>query len=250
MSAHTFRYRVDTVPRRGEELTLGRGDGHHLARVVRRKAGDRIEVIDSAGVLWPARVVEPGPPARVEIVGPATPVPAAAPIRLFLGLLDWARLDTAHGQLTEIGVPEVVLFTSERAGRAPGEKEWARREARLERVADSAAKQSGAGTRPTVRGVVAFDAVLEDIAAGGGYLLHPAARQSLHASLRGHEGATATLVIGPEAGFSANELSRAEQSGAVVCGLGRRVLRTGTAAVVGVSAAMVALGALDPREVD
>jgi 16S rRNA (uracil1498-N3)-methyltransferase len=247
MSTHVFRYRVDVPVAPGAPLTLDPHDSHHLARVVRRHAGDAIEIIDSAGAMWPARVVSPGPPARVEVLGPAAPPPVAAPVRVYLGLLDWARLDATHAQLTELGVPELVLFSSERAARTPGRKEWQRRRARLDRVADAAARQSGAATRPAVRGVVPFGGVLEEIAPGGGYLLHPAARQSLGAALAIHEGPTATLVVGPEAGFSADELSRAERRGATVCGLGRRVLRTGTAAVVAVSAAMAALGALEPE---
>ncbi len=247
MSTHTFRYRVETIPRSGDEVTLAEDDAHHLARVVRRRAGDQIEVIDAAGALWPARVVESGPPARVEILGPASPPPAPAPVRLYLGLLDWARLDAVHGHLTELGVHEVVLFTSERAGRTPGPKEWVRRVSRLDRVADSATRQSGSGVRPSVRGVVALDTVLEEIAPGEGYLLHPEARATLPAALRGHEG-TATLVVGPEAGFSSDEVARAEGLGIAVCGLGHRVLRTGTAAVVGVSSAMAVLGAFDRQE--
>jgi 16S rRNA (uracil1498-N3)-methyltransferase len=164
-----------------------------------------------------------------------------------VGLVDWGRLDATHAQLTELGVPEVVLFMSERAGRTPGQKEWLRRASRLDRVAGAAARQSGSGARPTVRGVVAFETVLDEIAPGGTYLLHPSARLSLGAALGGHEGPTATLVVGPEAGFTAGEVARAHERGATVCGLGRRVLRTGTAVVVAVSAAMLALGALDPE---
>ena len=204
-------------------------------------------MIDSTSALWPARIVDIGPPTRVEIVGSAIPPPPHAPVRLYVGLLDWARLDAAHGQLTELGVPEVVLFTSARAARTPGQKEWLRRASRLDRVADAAARQSGLGARPTVRGVVAFETVLDEIVPGDSYLLHPAARLSLDVALAGHEGSSAMLVVGPEAGFTADEVAGAQDHGATVCGLGRRVLRTGTAAIVAVSAAMLALGALDPE---
>ena len=247
MSRHVFRYRVDRPLGPGAEVALDDEDSHHLARVVRRAVGDSVEVTDGDGLRWEAEVAAPGPPARVRVLAGPLAAPSVAPVRLYLGLLEWKRLDTLHAQLTELGVPEVVLFSSSRAGRLPGRQEWARRAERLDRVSEAAARQSGA-TPVAIRGVVAFGTVLDEVAPGGGYLLHPAARRPLTTALTGHGADTLALLVGPEAGFAASEISDARSAGVEVCGFGGRVLRAGTAALVATTAAMLALGALDPVE--
>ena len=67
---HTFRYLVAGAPDAGQELTLSPADSHHLARVVRRRPGDEIELTDGAGRMWAAVVVEAGASSTVRVVAP------------------------------------------------------------------------------------------------------------------------------------------------------------------------------------
>jgi len=244
MGTHVFRYLVDGELAVGQVRLLSNEDSHHLVRVVRRTPGDELRLLDADGTIWPAVVVDAEMPASVRVTGPGAPAAERAPVHVYLGLLDWSRLDTAHAQLTELGVPDVTIFSSERSGRIPKAEEWARRASRLDRVAESAARQSAAAGLPNVRGVVPFDEVIQEIPTGHGYLLHPLSRTALATALADGSGVPACIVIGPEAGFSDDELDAADAVGISVCGLGERVLRTGTAVVVAVSVALAAVGAL------
>ena len=243
---HTFRYLVADAPEAGAEVTLSPADSHHLARVVRRRPGDAVELIDGAGTRWAAVVVEAGEPARVRVEA-ASPV-SAPPVSVILyqGLIDGGRLDTVVEKAAELGVEEVAVVVTERVRRVPGADAWERRRQRLLRVAESAARQSGQARLPRVRGLVPFTDVLSEIPAGEGYLIDPRGDASLPPALSGREGAPArvSLVVGPEAGFGDTEVAAARAAGLSVCGLGGAILRAETAALVAVSLVLAAGGAL------
>lgn len=238
---HVFRYLVAAAPRPGEEVVLGDEDSHHLARVVRRGPGDAVELVDPEGGRWSAVVVAPGPPAAVRVTAGAPVAPAAGPIALHLGLAEWGRLDTAVEKAVELGAGEVTLFTSERAGRVPSADAWERRRERLQRVADAAARQSGRPPLGRVRGLVPFADVITAIPSGEGFLIDPRGDAPLLESL-GAPGAPVALVVGPPAGFSADEVAMARSAGMRVCTLGPAVLRSETAAIAAVALAGAARG--------
>lgn len=241
---HVFRYRHEMAFAAGAEITLDDDASHHLARVIRRSAGSEVEIVDSAGRIWPAEVVEPGPPARVRVADAPRIAPIRPPIRLFVGAAEAARLDLVAEKATELGAREIAVFRSERADRAPGAASWDKRRRRLERVARAAALQAGWGAPPAISGVLAFEDVLATPAPGHGHLLDPEADTALDAALdRPPDGGREIcLVIGPPAGFSRDEVARAAAAGLEIVRLGEGVLRTETAAI---SALALAVGARD-----
>jgi 16S rRNA (uracil1498-N3)-methyltransferase len=243
---HTFRYLVADAPEAGAEVALSAADSHHLARVVRRRPGDTVELMDGAGTRWTAVVVEAGERARVRVeAASAAPAPPVSVI-LYQGLIDAGRLDTVVEKAAELGVEEVAVVVTERARRVPGAEAWERRRQRMLRVAESAARQSGQARLPRLRGLVPFPEVVSEIPAGEGFLIDPRGDASLPSALTGREGARArvSLVVGPEAGFGEAEVAAARTGGLAVCGLGTGILRAETAALVAVSLALAAGGGL------
>ena len=93
MTSHTFRYVAAGTVVAGGAVELTDADTHHLVRVVRRGQGDQVEVIDDAGRIWPGVVDELGPPARVRVAQAPRHGPPTLPVDLFVGLLEWGRLD-------------------------------------------------------------------------------------------------------------------------------------------------------------
>jgi 16S rRNA (uracil1498-N3)-methyltransferase len=228
-------------------LTLSQADSHHLVRVVRRGAGDRIELIDPRGRLWPATVVEIGPPVTVLVADEAHAGLPPAPVILYQGLADWGRLDMLTEKAAELGVAEVVIFVSERARRVPEPDAWRRRRERLSRVVESAARQAGRGHLTRIRGLLPLDAVLGEIPPGEGLFLDSRGERTLTESLAESAGVVETvrLVVGPDTGFSDAEVRRAREAGLQACGIGPAMLRAETAALVGLSLVLEAIGALD-----
>jgi 16S rRNA (uracil1498-N3)-methyltransferase len=153
-------------------------------------------------------------------------------------------MSTLVEKAAELGVAEVVLVASERARRLPDEETVARRLERLRRVCESAARQAGRAGLTRCRGLIPFASVIAEIPHGEGFLLDPEGDVPLARAL-GWAPARLSLVVGPDAGFSREEVAAGRAAGLRVAGLGPAVLRAETAGIVGASLALAAMGALD-----
>jgi 16S rRNA (uracil1498-N3)-methyltransferase len=238
---HVFRYLVSEAPRAGDTVALSDEDTRHLVRVVRRGPGDRLELTDGAGRLWPATVVATGPPATVRVEAPR-PAPAPAPVVLYQGLIEGNRLDLVVEKAAELGIARVVLVTGERGRRTPAPEAAARRLERLRRLAAAAARQAGHGHLLEVEGLVPFGDALDEVRPAGGYLIDARGELALTDALGRRPASPAALFVGPEAGFSEAELGAARDAGLAACRLGPVTLRAETAALVAMSLALGASG--------
>jgi 16S rRNA (uracil1498-N3)-methyltransferase len=246
---HLFRYVVDQAPVVGASMTLADDGSHHLARVVRRRPGDEVEVIAPDGALWPCEVVDAGPPSVVRVTGPGRPGPRVAPVDLWVGLCEPGRLDLVVEKAAELGIRRVDVMVTARAKRVPDEAAWARRMERMARVAEGAARQSGRGTWPVPGPLVPFAHVLNHIAPEQGIVLDPRAATPLAGVLAARPGGAAvTVLVGPDTGFSGAEVDAAIAAGAAAAGLGGGMLRTETAAIAAATLALAARGGLGDDE--
>ena len=239
---HTFRCIVsDLAP--GATVELTSADTHHLIRVARRSVGDDIELIDAQGQLWSARLVELGPPARAQVALTPKPAPPTLPVRLWVGLADFGRLDTLVEKATELGVAAITVISSARVRRIPDREAFITRRARMVRVAEAAAKQSGRAVIPEIAGVTAFADAVATPAAGARVLIDPRGRAGLGELLR-EIGGPVDIIIGPDAGFDPTELELAASAGVQIARMGDAVLRTETAALAALVIAADGLGML------
>lgn len=242
---HTFRSTVGDVPQPGVVVMLGVDDGHHLIRVARRGVGDATEVIGPDGQIWPAVIEAVGPPVQLRVGDTPRRGPSVVPIDLYIGSLEWGRFDLVIEKCTEIGIASVTMFSSERAGRKADQQGFDRRRERLDRLADAAAKQSGQGRRPALRGLVPFSAVIQAIPPGAGFVVDARGERTLGQALRAAAPERAAIVVGSDAGFSEAEIDQARQAGVAICGLGASTLRAETAALVAVAVAADGLAAME-----
>ena len=101
---HVFRYAVAEDPGAGREIALASEDAHHLTRVVRRGAGDPVELIGPDGRIWPAVVVTAGAAATVRATGearePAPPRVQAVARALWSFRRLWVRVINDHSPRT------------------------------------------------------------------------------------------------------------------------------------------------------
>ena len=200
-------------------------EAHHLLRVLRLRVGDRFAAFDGSGAEALAEIVAPGPPLRARVLEWRTPeVEAATAVTLYLALVKGERFDWAVEKATELGVACLVPMTTERTEvRDPGEP----RRGRWERLATSAACQSGRVRVPRIGAPVSLpQAVQEASNASQGVILAPGGPP-----LAGPWGPRVALLVGPEGGFSEAELDLARSAGLAPAGLGPRILRVETAAL-------------------
>ncbi len=219
--AHVFRFFLPAggAVASGERVELSRDDAHRVHKVLRLEAGEAAEVADGLGRVFTATVDEPK--LGTLLLGAELPAqPPLAPIRVLLAQ-SGPRADDAVEKLVELGVAEIGPLLA--AGR--------RREARTdrwERIAAGAAAQAKLPLVPTILDPIDYNAALM---AGAIVCSHDEHDTSLAAALAAAPHPI-TLLIGPEAGFGADELAAARDAGCPIVTLGGTVLRTETAAIV------------------
>jgi 16S rRNA (uracil1498-N3)-methyltransferase len=240
------RFFVSGVFGRGDVVDLAGEDARKLLVVLRRTAGDAVEVVDSGGRSFGAVLEVEGSSVRARLVAEvATPRAPSLSITLAQGVPKAAKMDFVVEKATELGVARIVPFTSERTvgeGKRDGKLE------RWRRLARSAAQQCGRRDVPAVDAPLSFQALLERFASYDIALVPwevaetVPLRERLPALLAG--AASVLVAIGPEGGLSHGEALAAEAAGAVLVSLGSRILRTETAGLVACSALLYASGDL------
>src|SRR5207247_2195468 len=146
------------------------------------------------------------------------------------------KLDWAVQKLTELGAGRISFLLTQRTVVSPGDGRWDSRLARYRRIAQEAVEQCGRVLLPEIG---APEPLQQCVEAGEGprLILDPSSGASLLEALGScHEGLI--LLIGPEGGFTPEEILAARAAGAHGVSLGRRTLRAETAAIA--AAAVIA----------
>lgn len=204
-------------------------DAHHLARSLRARVGQTVEVIDPAGYLLQVRLEQVGP-ARVEGTVVAerehNPEPAAR-ITVAIANLPAPALELVLARCTEAGAAAFVVFRADRSvGR--GEKI-----ARWTAICREAAMLAARLRVPDVSIAPSTD----DVVRGAGHAVMLARDAPVRlADVGGPR--DVTLMIGPEGGWTERELAL----GTPAASLGPRNLRADTAALVGLAIALAQRG--------
>ena len=239
------------VPRAelGEDFLVLTGENAAHARVLRLKNGDAVTVCDGEGEEWHCVVsdVAPGQVSLVVQEHTAAKSEAAVFCSVYMAFAKADKFEHVIQKATELGAGEIVAFPSSRCVARLDEKTLAKKLERWQKIAASAAEQSGRGRIPQVRAVRSFrEAVLE--AAERELALFPYENektQSLRACLSAGGYQSVSIMTGPEGGFSEDEVAFAGQNGMKICSLGPRILRCETAPLCALTAVLYAAGALD-----
>ena len=157
------------------------------------------------------------------------------------------KLDEVVRAATALGVGRIVVAESTRAiGRDGG---GPRRSERWNAIALDAARQSGRGDLPELEAPSPLTEVLARHAAlpAPKLCLHPQAERGLGAALAALRGAGLTLLVGPEGGFTSEELALAATAGFELVSFGPFVLRTELAGIAALGAVLAARSELEGR---
>jgi 16S rRNA (uracil1498-N3)-methyltransferase len=230
------RFFVEGEQEVGGAVEIHGGDAHKITRVLRLRAGDRIEIVDSRACAFAAAIEEAGQVVRarlIDVVAHRVPEVKRLIIEVAQAVPKAARMDFVVEKATELGAAAFLPFYSERSvGRRVGPEKLAR----WRRIARSASQQSGRREVPEIHEPLEFDALVERF---GEYdrvffAWELAPPEPLHDRLRGllPQAGRVLIVVGPEGGFAHAEAEAATSRGAHVLWLGSRILRTDTAAVV------------------
>lgn len=218
----------------GQRLTLPDGEAHHVRKVLRGRRGDLLEVVDARGWLFAAELGEGDGAVAVEAL--AVPDGSGGEVTLYQAVPKGRHMDLVVEKATELGVDGIVPLATER-GVVRLDDGGSKLE-RWRRVAVAAARQSLRLRVPRVRGAKAFREAVAETGAEG-ILLHNAPElPRLEGCVSGR---AVSLFVGPEGGWSEEELRLAEESGLRTAQLGPYRLRSETAGMVAVARARAVL---------
>jgi len=215
---------------RGQDLVFTGDEAKHAQRVKRVKAGERVLGLDGTGVLVTGEVVGVGRELVVRVLETTQSEPPAPAVEVWAPMPKGSASGDLVDMLTQVGASSWIPMTTKRSVSPLSEA----KRPRLERVAVEACKQSrrawlmGIGRETPMGEAFADDGALVLIADQQGA---PVPGGSDHERIR--------LLVGPEGGFTDEELAMAVDRGATPCSFGPHVLRIEVAATVGCASLLV-----------
>lgn len=230
------RFLAESVDAAAGTARLSEDEARHLAQVLRLAAGDDVAVFDGAGREFRARierVSRDGADLRLLEDVPAAPEPAVR-LTLAQAVIKGDKMDDLVRDATMMGVTAIEPLVTEhtaahmKEGRAP--ERW-------RRIAIASAKQCRRAVVPAIGVGTRFpDWLAQDRAERRVLLVEPSAAIEGHpaSTLAGNRPVSASLLVGPEGGWSLKEIEAAVAAGYVPITLGRRTLRADAVAAVAI----------------
>ena len=230
-------------------VTLPAEVASQLSRVLRARLRDEITVLDDTGMEYVVRldaVDRDSASGTVISKSPSQGEPSVA-ITLYQGILKADRFEYVLQKGSELGISSFVPVNCHRT--ISQNRPSSPRYTRWRKIIAEASEQSGRGRLPVVQEVIDFDSACEKAI---GFSLIPWEEEkatSLKSSLTDRiSGAGAlssiNIFIGPEGGFTVDEVELANKNGITPVTLGRRILRADTAGIVAATAVLYELGEL------
>lgn len=222
-------------------IAIEGSDVRHMKRVLRLKAGDPIRLFDGKGSVYEA-VIQRYVADRVELqVIKKLLETKESPIQIAVAqaLLKEKKMDRLLRHLCELGLTQWIPFTSGRSIPRSGEKQMPGRVVRWNKILKESLKQCRRARLPEIHKTLAFEEVLEY---GRSFDLMVVFYENESASLNSVISRSAPLdpkkilmIVGPEGGFSDQEIAKAAAAGSLIAGLGPRILRAETATIAAIT---------------
>ncbi len=226
-------------------LELGASAARHLTGSRRLRTGDAFLVFAGDGVEYRASIVET---KRERVIASVDGVvreeaPPARTLEAWCANVRATRMEWAIEKCTEAGVDVFRPITSARSVR--GQELSEQRRERWERIAIEASEQCGRLTVPRIAPLTTFAEALADWR-GTLVLAEPSGAPWRALAPKLPERGRLAIAIGPEGGFTGDEVGRATEAGALLASLSPNTLRTETAAVAAVALARAEAAAGPP----
>ena len=228
-----------------DSLTLTGENAQH-AKVLRLRVDEEVLVCDGEGREAVCRISEASAGEWVLDRGEIRESNTEASVRVsvYLAFPKADKLEQVLQKATELGAHEIIAFPSARCVSKPDEKSLKKKLERWQKIAASAAEQSGRGRIPQVRVLPNYQSALQEASRCDKALLFYENEHAvtLKMALSESEYRTVSLLTGPEGGLVEREVEQARAAGLQVCTLGKRILRCETAPLCALSAVMYDAG--------
>lgn len=221
-----------------DTLTLQSDEARHLREVLRLRPGDRVHVFNGVGKEFDCSIEESRKDtARLKVLTEVAPARPESPLQMTLAvaLLKSDKFDLVVQKATELGVVSIVPVATKLADvRLRDDSDANKRVTRWQRIALEASKQSGRALVPEVVQPISFTKLVQaaDFSREQKLMFSEREGQSLEMNdTLNVEQRQITALVGPEGGWTDEEISMARDSSWSVVTLGGRTLRAETAAI-------------------
>lgn len=239
-----FNFFASENSRQGNEYIISDGDFNHIKHVLRMKEGDTFLVSENGiSNLCRLKCISEYT-ATAEIIEEAynnTELPIE--IYLFQGLPKSDKMELIIQKTVELGVHAVIPTEMGRCVVKLEEKKKKSKVERWQAISESAAKQSKRNIIPEIKRVMSYKEAIQEAQKLDIILLPYEAENGMVSTADALKSITRGIkigiFIGPEGGFDKNEIEYAKNAGAHIISLGKRILRTETAAIASVTMCML-----------
>lgn len=239
-----FNFFVEESAKIGSGFIISGSDYNHIKNVLRMNVGDEFLVsCNGASNLCAVKSFD-GESVAVEIIEENyqdTSLPVD--IILFQGLPKSDKMELIIQKAVELGVSEIYPVEMKRCVVKLDDKKKKTKTVRWQAIAESAAKQSKRNSVPTVHDAVGYSEALKRAKELDLMLVPYEAHNGMESTREAlgeiKKGNSVGILIGPEGGFEDKEIENARENGAKIISLGKRILRTETAAITAVGMCMM-----------
>jgi len=231
------RFFIDPSPAINSTVAIQQSEAHHIKNVLRLRPGDRIKLFDGTGYEYEAVIKEmSAAKVDVEICSKAQAVSRrGVQISVAQAFLKEKKMDDLVRKVCELGITGWVPFFSQRSIARPDASRLVGRTRRWQRIAAEALKQCRRTDLPEIASAIPFEEVLDfskthDLS----IVFWENEATSLNRGIGSNEKRSVKkilLMLGPEGGFTQQEIQMSKDRVFVVAGLGPRILRAETATI-------------------
>ncbi len=220
-------------------------DAKHIKTVLRSREGEELTLCDGLGTDYFCRIQALGEEVTAEMIRsePCQSEPKTK-ITLYQGLPKADKMELIIQKCVELGVDRIVAVSTERCIVKLDKKEGKKLE-RWQKIAEAAAKQSGRGKIPEISPkVLRFSEALQEAKTLPGTVIpyEKEENRGIRSFVEGFSGEAMGIFIGPEGGFTEEEVQVAKDAGVFPVTLGKRILRTETAGLAAIAILLYELG--------
>lgn len=210
------------------QFTFSQEESRHIVKVLRKKEGDILHITNGKGYIFESEILlADQKKCKAQIISTKKKHAKAHWLHIVVApTKNNDRLEWFLEKATEIGVNEITPIFCDRSERKVIKKE------RLEKVIQSAMKQSLRSYLPKLNDAISFKAFIEKEQNGLLFIAHCEEEEKVDLKRRVAADKDVTVLIGPEGDFSQNEINIAYEKGFLPVSLGEYRLRTETAAIV------------------
>ena len=218
------------------------GENANHAKVLRLKQGESVTVCDGSGSECVCSVSDISDQQVCLVVQhrQTSETEARVKVCVYMAFAKGDKFEHVIQKATELGAYKIVGFPSARCVSKPDEKGLKKKLERWQKIAASAAEQSGRGLVPEISVLRNYKEALTDgLKSDKAILFYENERATtLRMALESAPYTSVSILTGPEGGLEANEVQQAMDAGFTVCTLGKRILRCETAPLCALSAIM------------